>query len=278
MKYLLLLLTIFSSPSYADDLSACLKNAKDLGSRVKLQPKKTCYDLIKKHPERIEVSSPSGNYHILAMGSILYLDHLDKAARKLVNRYVLAGDQTDMSNIQKVWIHEKKKRILILEAGNPKGLLTQTLGAISNTAPLRHFKSPILNNVTQVKLLDDREELALISVSAKSIRFINADADSVRYKGGKFMPLLLRQISGEQSDLEEPLDVAISDQNKEIYVLDSQKILVYSIPLAKDSKPKTVIPLDEELKDPVAIELGAQPDSIMVIQKSGEVTKVALKQ
>lgn len=278
MKYIFLLVSLISFNAYADQLSNCMKDAKAFGYSAEKQPGADCFKLIKNHPEKVEVISQSGRYKILALGNILYLDTLkDNKTGEIKLREVLAGQETDLKNIKDVWIHEKKKKIHILHSGNPRGLITHKLGEFSNTSPLRHFRSPILNTVNRIKLLDDREEIALISASRPSIMFINEDADNVRYKGGNFVPLLLREISGNDCELSNPLDVSISDQNKEIYVLDSGKVLVFDLFLGKEPRPKRVIQLAPALKQAVSIELGAEADSILVTPKSGQAQKVSLK-
>ena len=255
-----------------------MKDAKDYGYKVDTKPNKLCHTMIKNHPERVEATSLSGKYQILAKGNILYLDTLSgDGTGSILKRETLAGDQTDLRDIMNVWIHEKKKRFMVLQKGSPRGLLTYTLEYASNTAPLRHFTSPILNSVTRVKLLDDRDELALISSTNKTIKFVNSDADTILYKGGKFVPKLYREIKGNETELNDPLDVVISDSAKEIYVLDSGKILVFGLPIGASSKPKKIIELPNDLRRAVALELVKDAGYVSVTSANGITAKVSIK-
>lgn len=273
-KTLLLILSFNVLPAFAD-LESCLTDARDYGYYLNERRNLGCKKIISEHPGRIEVTGPSGLHKILAIGNILYLDTFkEKDAQAPIKSEILAGDQTDLRKIKKVWIHEKKNRILVLQATEPYGLLTYQLGNISNTAPLRHFISPILKGATSIKLLDDQDEIAIISAAGRNVRFINSDADTVRYKGGIFTPLLLRELKGEESQLREPKDVAISNPRSEIYVLDSSRILIFDAKPQKSIKPKRVL-VNPRLKDGMALELKDE-DKVTIRLSSGEEVKIAL--
>lgn len=277
MKHFFIVLVFLSTQASAS-LGDCMKDASDYGYKVEKKPDQTCYDLIKNHPQKAEARGQTGRYQAFGKGSIVYIETVSlDGTNTLIRRDTLAGDQTDLKNVSRIWIHEKRNRLLVLQAGSPRGLQTYPLGPVGNTAPMRHFISPILNSVDRVKLLDDKDEIALISLANQSIKFINSDADNVRYKGGIFVPKLLREIKGDLSQLSNPLDVALSEIRKEIYVLDSARVLIYGLPLSAGNRPKVIIKLPAEVKQAEALEVGTDEGFISLTLKTGKTAKVSIK-
>ena len=273
MKHLFILLIIISFETSAS-LENCINDARDSGYQINERPAPDCLSVIKNHPSRIETKSLQGNFHTIAYGNILYLNTLSSSSNAIpIKVEMLAGDQTGLTDISKVWIHEKKKKFLVLQNGSPKELLSFTLEYASNTAPLRHLKSSVLNNVSKIKLLDNTDEIALMYRSTQSIKFINEGADNVRYKGPGFKPVLIREISGENSKLNNPTDVAISKIKNEIYVLDSSRVLIFDLNSPKDAVPKNLITQNNVLKDVIAIEL-TEDSSLIGQTKNGDTIKL----
>ncbi len=261
MRYIYSFIFIFSLPAFAN-LEHCMNDARDSGYMLNERPNKNCEDIIREHPNHIEAKSISGKYKAIAYGNMLYLYTYSLNKEVPVAKDMLAGDQTHLRSIKKVWVDEINEKIFILQNGNPFELLTFILHP-SNTAPLRHFKSPILNTVSTIKLMDDREELAIMSSKSKAVRFINSGADNVTYKGPGFKPLLLREIRGEDSKLQDPIDVVINDAKKEIYVLDNERILIFDMTKLKEAAPKKVISLP--LKSQGAVKIALKSDGFLSV-------------
>ncbi len=242
MKTLWMILLLPLISAQAATLEDCFKDSQDYGDALNNAPAKQCRSLVETHPDRIEAKSPSGRHKLTGYSNMIYIDIYQEAKdAKPLTSTLLAGEQTGLNNIQKIWIYEKRKVFQVLQGVSAKALLTFTLADLSNTAPLRHIVSPVFNGATQIRLLDDVEEIAIMSNTHRTIRFINSDADSVRYQHGKFRPKLLRQIKGERSLLREPKDVAISELLKEIYVLDDNRLLVFDLHTPADAIPKKVV-------------------------------------
>lgn len=276
MKYLIFFFIFFSFYSHAN-INNCMRDAGDFGHSLPMLPDLNCRSKIEANLDTIKIKSDSGRYQVSALGNIIYLDTFDLNKSKLTKREMLAGDQTGLTNVIKIWLHEKKKRLLVLQSGSPYGLLTFSLGNFSNTAPLRHFNSPLMNNFSEVKLLDDRDEIALMSRSAQTIIFINSDADNVRYKGGDFTPKILREIKGHDSMINNPLDVVINSSKNAIYVLDTARVLVFDLNISEESRPKSVLALPANLKNATGIELNSEGNSLVIILPKGKKGQLPLR-
>lgn len=207
------------------NLNDCMRDAKTHGSHTSsLSPAKECVDLIKAHPDKVEVHSADNKVHLYGLGHMLYVE--SEGGLEL-----LAGDQTGLKDILKIEINEKKKRILVIQR---QSVSTYKLDFIGNVSPISQFSSPAIEDVTRVKLLDNEEMIAIFSDSM--IRIVNAEADD-RHGQEKLKTKLLFKISGRNSLLNQPSDLVVDSISKSIYVLDSGRILVYSMNSSKPLAP-----------------------------------------
>lgn len=251
------ILTFLSMLSVAHaSLDNCFRDAKTHGNvNSSLSPVEECSDILKSHPERIEFKD--GNSHLYGLGHMVYVEKNGK-------RELLAGDQTELKEIIKFEVNQKKERLLILQKGS---VATYKLGFIGNVTPISYFKSPIMKNVTKVKLLDNEDMLTLFSSAA--IRIINSDAET-RYNIEKTKPKLLNEISGEDSQLKNPSDLLIDSTEKKIYVLDSNRLLVFPANVKKDQAPSKIVNLTE------ARSLKQKENLIYYVNSQGQDVKIEL--
>jgi hypothetical protein len=249
-KILCLSSFIFSSMVAYADISDCLKDAESHGSNQHaIKPNIKCADLINNSPNKVETQSVSGDLKVYGFNKMFYLEVVkDSKSIKVLQ----AGDQTELSHILKISLNEKKKRILVMQQdGENRGLLTFDKDLLGNVSPLRHFKSSLLNYANDIKLMNSREEIAILSPA--KIVFMNADADD-RFKGEKFTPRILRQIHGPKSQLDSPKDVVISNILKKIFVLDGKRILIFNLEGSEQTVPRQII-TKETLSEATSIDL-----------------------
>ena len=232
---------LFSQVSWAG-LDDCFKEAKEYGEILNEFKSEECGNLVSHAHSKIVATSINKSIRAQGVNNIIVIDKFDVKTNKITKRHVLAGDQTGLSQIKKIWLDEVNNVMLVLQKGNPYALLTFTLAYASNTAPLRHFKSPILNSVDEVRFLKSDSLLALVSTSQKNIRFINSDADSVRYRLGKFKPGLISEVAGDTTKLVGPLDLITSNDSSVLVVLDQGKILTFDFKKGKMTSPKKILP------------------------------------
>jgi hypothetical protein len=215
---------LFITTAHAN-LNDCMRDAKTHGSHTSsLSPVKECADIIKTHPDKVEAHTADGKVHLYGLGHMLYVENEG-------NVELLAGNQTGLKEILKIEINEKKKRILVIQK---QSVSTYKLDFIGNVSPISQFSSAAIKDVTRVKLLDNEEMIAIFSDSM--VRIVNAEADD-RHGQEKLKTKLLFKISGRSSLLSQPSDIVIDNVQKSIYVLDSGRILVYSMDSAKPLAP-----------------------------------------
>lgn len=237
-------------------LDNCFRDAKTHGNvNSSLSPVEECSGILKSHPERIEFKD--GSLHLYGLGHMMYVENNGK-------RELLAGDQTELKEIIKIEVNQKKERILIIQKDS---VATYKLGFIGNVTPISFFKSSVMKNVTRVKLLDNEDMLTLFSSAA--IRIINSNAES-RYKVEQTKPKLLNEISGEESQLKLPSDLLIDNGEKKIYVLDSNRLLVFPSNVKKDQAPSKIVNLTE------ARSLKQKENLIYYVNSQGQDVKIDL--
>lgn len=203
----------------------CLRDAKTHGDHASpVSPSSECVGIIKSHSEKIEFKTRDEKYHLYGLGHMMYVESQGK-------RDLLSGDQTELQDILKIDVNQEKNRLLILQK---ESVSTFNLDFIGNVSPLSHFKSSILKNASRIKLLENQDMIAIFSDS--SVRIINSNADS-RYAIEKSKPKLLYEINGKNSLLNKPTDLVIDSSRKKIYVLDSNRVLVFSINVKKGMAP-----------------------------------------
>ena len=235
-------------------LDECLRDAKTHGNHTSpVSPSDECVDIIKTLPERIEIKTSKAYFY--GYKHMMY-------AELGTTRKLLAGDQTELNDILKIRINHAKNKFLVIQKNS---ISTYGLDLIGNVSPIKFFKSPILKNASDAKLLDNEEMIVIFS--AKNIRIINAEAES-RHEDSRYKPKLLNEISGENSQLNNPTDLVINSSEKKIYVLDSNRLLVFSANVKKDQAPLKIIKLDE------ARSLKQKENLIFYVNTKGQETQI----
>jgi hypothetical protein len=88
---------------------------------------------------------------------------------------LMAGDhQTELVEISKFRINEKKNRVLVLR---PQGVASFRLNFVGNVTPLYHNKHSALQSASDVKLLNEVDELVVIQNELAAVIFFNADLE-----------------------------------------------------------------------------------------------------
>jgi hypothetical protein len=107
-------------------------------------------------------------------------------------------------------------------------------------APLSYFSSKDLKGLSNVVLIPEKQELALIFRSEKRIAFVNILADS-RYKGEKFDAKIKRFIQGDSTSLIVPKDIVYSKSKQRIFVLDQDRIVVFGENASENASPEKIV-------------------------------------
>jgi hypothetical protein len=234
MKLLMLTIFFFTNLALAD-VENCLQDAKNNAHHVHpTKPKENCADMIKNLSNKVEAKDSTGKNHVYGFRNMFYVDLNGE-------KTLMAGDQTELKALKFIRYHEPTKKILVYQTDDEvSSISTFNADFVGNVAPVSFYLSDKLNNVTNLSLLDDLEEIALISESDQSISFLNKLADS-RYKGPEFDPTPKRILKGKKTLIWSPQVVVYSKLKREIYVLDQARVLVFAEDASGDVAPLRVI-------------------------------------
>lgn len=223
MKQFALSALIFLIPfAVFGDVRSCLKDAETNGNHTHaVAPDKECFELLKNLPARKEVSSFAGNIKVVGHQNMFYVTTEGSTV-------LMAGDQTRLEDIEFIVTDEQAKKIFVYQVHEESAsIATYRSDFVGNVAPLSFYSSRELQGLSNVAFLAEKNELALIFKTQGKIVFMNALGDS-RYKGEKFSPKFKRTLSGEGTGLKSPVAVAYAETKKELYVLDSERVLVFN--------------------------------------------------
>jgi hypothetical protein len=263
--YCILALTVLHVEAGLDE---CFRDAKTHGHHLhSMSPQAGCAELILSDQRRVEFKTPSGIYHAYGQGPMFYLDSFNKEEKKSV---LQAGDQSELTTIVSLHINETKKKVIVLqeeEAG--RGILTFDLNFLGNVSPQRYYRSLTFADIEKVKLVSSRNEIGLLSTVQKQFAFLNEDAD-IRFQGEKFLPVITKIISGEKTLMEHPRDFAYHELSGELFVLDQDRILIFSRGSHGNATPIRVIQNDS-IRGIYKIEFDASRSEIVFYYPSDRV-------
>lgn len=178
MKTLLIILLMMLSTlaPAAVSLQDCLDDASlQADNKTPLQPLAECADLIKAEPSHINFSSEDGKWKAFGTHQMMYLDNLD-AEGNLVERFLLAGSETELVSIKKIFIDTVYKKLFVTQLKDDQHeLLVYNLLFIGNVSPKKVMRSSEFNNVISVKM-ENATQIEVINSSGPFL--INADGES----------------------------------------------------------------------------------------------------
>lgn len=174
---IILFLILFSTAaSAAVTLQDCLDDASLQGdNRTPQQPLPECADIIGADAGKISVTSSDLHWKALGISKMLYVDYSD-ANGVLVERVLLAGPETELVSIKKVFIDTVYKKLFVIQLKNEQyELMVHNLLFIGNVSPLKVMRSPAFNGVTSVKMNSATE---IEVVNATGTFLVKADGES----------------------------------------------------------------------------------------------------
>lgn len=256
--FIFIFLLTLSSASFGS-LDICLKDAETNGNHNHaINPPLSCADLIKAHPEKVSVSSSDGSMLVYGLGHMFFVE-------KDSVKELMAGDQTELEDIRKFEINLLKNKILVLQEDS---VLTFRSDFVGNVTPERVYKESFLESAHRVKLLDKENIIAIFA--NEKVQLIDANSDSRYPQVEALKAKVLFQISGPHTGLEHPTDAVYSKINGEIYILDTDRILIFPTSSSSPSIPTKIIPVKESHS------LTLNNDRLILIKSTGEQVEVLL--
>lgn len=177
MKTLFIILLFSIAANAAVTLEHCQEDALQYGNhKDPLKPLAECVVMIKADSGKIEASSADGLLYAFGSGNMFYVDSKD-ADGNIIERNLVAGDQTELKNIQKIFIDQKAERIYVIQVKNQKNeMLVFDLTFLGNVTPKNLLRSQaLLSGAISVKAIGTKE---IEIVNAQGTFRVNADAES----------------------------------------------------------------------------------------------------
>lgn len=135
-------------------------------------------------------------------------------------RYVISGDQADLSHIQAVDIDEENQNIHVLQY-NPTRISLFQAQAGGNISPIRKLMSSDIKESTNLVVNPYTNELAVIFAASSKIKFFNREAD-INGRHQHTLMKLKRELYGPKTTLKKPIDAVIDPTGELIIILDQE--------------------------------------------------------
>lgn len=172
----LLILILFSFTTHAEvSFEDCQNDAMTFANHTRpVAPLPECAGIVDAEADKVQ--SGTGAYRAFGKGNMLYLERKD-ASGHLLQRDLLAGDQTELTSLRKIFVDVSARRLYVIQMKSGESeLLVYDLDFLGNVTPLNVMRSSTLfGTVTSVRL----EAPGFLEVinSAGTYR-VNADAET----------------------------------------------------------------------------------------------------
>ncbi len=174
---LITLLLILSAPALAEvSLQDCLEDSRLHGSsKTPVIPLPECATIIEGDSSSVSVLSEDKKWKASGNQRMIYVDSLGPDSLP-VERNLLAGDQTELVSIKKIFIDSEQKKLMVIQVkGEKSELMIYKLNFLGNVSPLKVMRSEIFDTVTSVKF-QGPDYLEVINSSGKYL--VKADGES----------------------------------------------------------------------------------------------------
>lgn len=226
-------------------LSECESKAVHFSSTISIAVAfpTECHELVEGTRNHINEDNSTDNFiEVTGYKNILitkeYSVDVDNTIVLHANR-VTAGHKTKLTDIIAVDFLEDNAKIYVLNKnGTDYSVLSYLYNISGNLVPSRELKSLELLSASNLTTDHPSQKLYVISQSAAWIKIFNLQADPLG-KRAENSPDMLYAISGIATGLQAPLDIKIV--GSEIFVLDSDRILVFNITDSGSIAPKRTI-------------------------------------
>ena len=269
MKALTIFVFIFSMQMAQATLEDCQLDAESYGSHIQaVTPSTNCKTLLEAEPGHISFDSPNGLNSLVAFGNMVYITQSGVTE-------LLAGNNSNLAGATKAYIDDDNLKAIIYynDQANSR-IATYNMNHIGNVSPFRFVISESYADLSNVMTVNAQNQLALISQGEDKILFISNDADD-RFQGSKYQKNILRKIEGPLTQLSSPTLVEESTSRSEIYVLDSDQILVFTNNPQGDVAPIRVISASGR-SNATSMKLDATQDNLLFYNGTTALTSLSL--
>lgn len=153
MKTFIIFLLGFTLNAFAEvSLQDCLEDSRLYAdSKTPVKPLSECAEIIEATPSSASVISPDKKWKAFGIGSMIYVDVLGPG-ESVLERILLAGEQTELVNVEKIFIDPEEKRLIVIQKKGVKNeLMLFNINFLGNVSPLKVMRSPAFAGVTSAK-------------------------------------------------------------------------------------------------------------------------------
>ncbi len=152
---------------------------------------------------------------------------------------ITSGKNSMLKEIQALEYNQGDDRIYVLNKdGDSSHIFSYQAQTGGNNAPMRRLISNELDGATNLKLNHVKQETFVVSTGNAWVKVFNLYADNLGARAENSISTL-RSLQGNNTQLIAPTDIAISDD--EVFILDSNKILIFNINDSGNVAPKTIL-------------------------------------
>lgn len=191
-KIVILSLSLFFIlQAHAVDMNDCLTESESFGNHVhSITPNATCFDLLNAESAKVVATSADSVWKAYAYKHMLYLEKYSGAT--LLSRELLAGDQTQLKDIQSIQFESAQNKLLLLQLGEDgTEYLSFNLDFIGNVSPKSFLAHSVANGAQSVSWSANGEEVSLHF--PEGIKVYSSSADSrFQSQGDQFKVQLIR--------------------------------------------------------------------------------------
>lgn len=243
----LLILTLFSSLVLAQStIESCRENAgrylQQKGSNPLHHYPADCYPLIWQNKNNVNYDESSDNYvQVMGDKNIVLTKIYGPDAEGnplLLTEHIIAGDLTNLHDIQAVDFHEADGRFYVLnkDSESHQQVYSYVYNNVGNAAPARKLINTEADSASNIRV--DSSNIYLISKLNNWVKAFNREADP-NSKNAAHSTATLRTIEGVNTTINAPVDIVLSAT--EIFILEGSRVLVFNKSDSGDVAPKRVL-------------------------------------
>lgn len=275
MKNKILGLAILSLPLWSlassaqSSLDTCMHVAAQTGVIDNPAPMPgECSELIAQSAgAKAHAISSDGLLEVYGFGPIAYLKYYENKTpeeKALLGAEAITGTKTKLSSISIVQLNEQEKRVYILNRdGESSSILSYHLEYGGNLAPLRKLVGEAMAGASDFTIDQENKKLIVISQKFGWLKSFELHADP----DGRSPANALAPIAEISSSFTSPLAVEKSPSN--IFVLDSNKVLVFESQLSDEAQALQELSIEGEFGEGSVLEFNQKENALLVRNQKG---------
>lgn len=177
----------------ADEIAMCEKEAMKFGDgngRDSI-PEECSKVFFEKGNEKLKKKSSDGKVSVHALKNIIFVKD---PGSKMKGQNIIAGKYTELNDIVSIALDEKNKEIVVLDKSGDIFFFSSVI--TGNVAPLRIIKHDDLEGAVEIKLLPEKDQIAILNSEGNVYLHFSRLANIHAPEGKKKLEPIKKSISG----------------------------------------------------------------------------------